>query len=68
MTEIEAERERLAKMIEEFALERKAIGERVSLAIAARAVRRGRMLTPAEQLENLAAGLAAYDKETETTE
>lgn len=69
MTEIEAERERLAKMIEGFALEREAMGERVSLAIAARAVRRGRMLTPQEQLENLAKGLADLpddDEETET--
>lgn len=63
MTEIEAERERLAKMVEEYIWTRDKAGERVVLAIAAKAIRRGRMLTACEQLENLAKAMAEADDE-----
>lgn len=68
MTDIEVERERLAKMIEEYAMERKAPGERMVLAIVAKAVRRGRLLTAKEQLENLAKAMAKADDETQPKE
>jgi hypothetical protein len=45
---VAAERERCAKLVEAVMLERKPTGQRVALAIAAKAVRRGRLLTEVE--------------------
>ena len=58
-----AERDRLAKMIEAYAMERAPGGERMVLAIAARSVRRGRRLTFAEQMDNLERAMEEADDE-----
>jgi len=47
------EGERLALLVEELAGREKPGRSKLMLMIAARAVRRGRLLTPAEQLENV---------------
>jgi len=61
----DAERERLARLIEEEAFSRiiATPGVRIGLAIAASIVRRGRRLTEDEQFENLIAALAEVDEE-----
>ncbi|MBR0653436.1 hypothetical protein GXW78_27585 [Roseomonas terrae] len=60
---IEAERARLARLVEAMVAERKQTGERVVLAIAARNVRRGRFLTDAEKVANLHKAMKEADDE-----
>lgn len=67
MTEIEAERERLAKMVEEYLWTRKPGGERVVLAVVAKAIRRGRMLTAREQIENFAKAITEIEPDNQST-
>lgn len=62
----EVERERCAQLVDEMIPRRKPGAERVVLAIAANAIRRGRHLTATEQLANLKTALAPSNGESST--
>jgi Zn ribbon nucleic-acid-binding protein len=64
----EIEREACAQLVEKMIPDRKRPDERVVLAIAANAIRRGRHLTSAEQLRNLADSMTQADRENGTVE
>ena len=60
---IEAERKRLATMLNEMAMGQPPGGQRMILAIAARAVARGRRLTAVEQMANLKKAIDEWESE-----
>lgn len=51
------ERERMAQMLSQMMERAKDVRERAAYVFAANAIRRGRLLTPAEEMENLKAGI-----------